>query len=275
MELPPDLLDAEVMAFDVDGTLAGADHLVSDRTLRALAALDAAGVEPVVITGRIAADAAQILHDAGVEGFAIASGGAVTVDTRTGERLRVATMDPAEVRGLVDLALARGVEPILFTAEEMVLVEGSPAYPYLAAVTAGAEPVQVPAADLPTTGITKAMLFGQAADVDALGPVVAARFPRMTRSMDWSWEMSAAGADKWAALAAVLDRLGVPPVRAAGVGDGDNDLVWLAEVGTPVAVANARPAVKALARLEIGDHGADAVAELIEALVAARSRRAG
>ena len=56
-----------------------------------------------------------------------------------------------------------------------------------------------------------------------------------------------------------------------GVGDSENDLSWLSRIGHPVAVSNAVPAVKELAVLEIGHHDEEAVAELVEAVVAART----
>lgn len=56
------------------------------------------------------------------------------------------------------------------------------------------------------------------------------------------------GVDKGAALRLVLRRWGITPPEAVAVGDGDNDIPMLAAVGHGVAVANAAPALKAMAR---------------------------
>lgn len=273
MDLPEHLVDVDAIAFDVDGTLAGADHRVSPRTLRALAAVRAAGVEPVIITGRIADAALAILSDAGIDGYVVAAGGAVALDSRDRRPLWTATMDPAETRAVVDFCVGRPLEPSLFTAEAMVVERGSVVHDLLVAANPEATTLAVPAADLPYDRTTKAVVFGEPASLDAVDAELRAAFPRMVRSMPTAFEMSPEGADKWAALAAVLDRLGVSPARTAGVGDGENDLVWLTRIGFPVAMGNALATVKELAHLEIGHHADEAVAELVEGLLAARSAR--
>ncbi|MFH5820972.1 HAD family hydrolase [Georgenia sp. AZ-5] len=273
-ELPADLLDVRAIAFDVDGTLAGSDHLVSPRTLRALAELRLAAIEPIIVTGRIVDAATDILAGAGIDGFAIASGGAVAVDTRAAEPLHTATMDSADVGAVVDFAVDRGVEPLVFTATEMVVAEGSVAYQYLVAANLDAVVRVVPPADLPGDGVTKAMLFGATERLDELDAEVRAALPRMVRSMDNVFEVGPADADKWVALRAVLERLGIAPGQVAGLGDGENDVPWLSRVGWPIAMANAREPVKALARLEIGHHGDDGAAAFVEALLDRRADRA-
>lgn len=274
MHLPADLLDVRAIAFDVDGTLAGADHMVSERTLRALAALDAAGIEPIVVTGRIVDAAVEILTAAGIDGYVIASNGAVAVDTRRAEPLHTAVMAAEDVEALVAFALAADVDPLVFTATDMVVGEASLAYDYLVTVHPESVTRKVPVRELPRDGVTKAMLFGTTERLDSLDGAVRAAFPRAVRSMDNVFELGPAGADKWVALAAILRRLGIDPRQVAGLGDGENDLSWLSQVGWPVAMDNAREPVKAVARLHIGHHGDDAAAAFVEALLAARAEAA-
>ncbi|TRW47227.1 HAD-IIB family hydrolase [Georgenia yuyongxinii] len=271
MHLPAELLDVRAIAFDVDGTLAGADHLVSPRTLRALAALDAAGVEPIVVTGRIADAAVEVLTAAGIDGYVIASNGAVAVDTRQAEPLHTAVMAAQDVAALVAFALAADVEPLVFTATDMVVGEDGIAYDYLVAVHPDSVTRKVPVRSLPRDGVTKAMLFATTERLDELDDAVRAAFPRAVRSMDNVFELGPAGADKWVALAAILHRLGIEPSQVAGLGDGENDVPWLSQVGWPVAMDNAREPVKAVARLHIGHHGDDAAAAFVEDLLAARA----
>jgi len=81
--------------------------------------------------------------------------------------------------------------------------------------------------------------------------------------MSTFFEAAPAGASKAEALHRVLARLRVEPHACLGVGDGDNDVTWLSLVGEPVAVANARPAVKRVATTHIGHHDEDAVAAFL------------
>ena len=82
--------------------------------------------------------------------------------------------------------------------------------------------------------------------------------------------------DKAAALAAWLSGHALDPARVAYVGNDVNDLAPLALVGWPVAVADARPEVRAAARLvlsQAGGHGA--VRELADRVLAARETGVG
>lgn len=76
--------------------------------------------------------------------------------------------------------------------------------------------------------------------------------------------------DKASALRAWLDERGLDPARVAYVGNDVNDLPALALVGWPVAVADARPEVLAVARVVLrarGGHGA--VREVADRVLAA------
>jgi 3-deoxy-D-manno-octulosonate 8-phosphate phosphatase (KDO 8-P phosphatase) len=74
-------------------------------------------------------------------------------------------------------------------------------------------------------------------------------------------------------MQALLDRIGIAWDEVAFVGDDLADLPVLARVGLPIAVANAVPEVKAVARhvtTAVGGHGA--VREVIEWLLRARGQ---
>ena len=92
MELPAGLADVDLMCFDVDGTLAAADHHPTPRTLRALAALVESGVRVVVITGRALPQAQMVFREAGIDGVSIAANGAVTAEGTSGRVLRRTTL---------------------------------------------------------------------------------------------------------------------------------------------------------------------------------------
>jgi hydroxymethylpyrimidine pyrophosphatase-like HAD family hydrolase len=78
-----------------------------------------------------------------------------------------------------------------------------------------------------------------------------------------------AGVDKSSGLAAALAAMKLSAHQAAGIGDAENDLRFLADCGLSAAVANALPQVKAAVdRVMDGRHG-DGVVELVEWLDAA------
>ena len=78
------------------------------------------------------------------------------------------------------------------------------------------------------------------------------------------------GIDKAFGLRVALERLQLPAERVVGIGDAENDYVFLAECGYSAAVANALPRLKTRVDYVCGrDHGAGVV-ELIEHLVEAQ-----
>lgn len=85
-----------------------------------------------------------------------------------------------------------------------------------------------------------------------------------------------AGARKLPALVEVMERHGVEWDEVAFVADDLADLPALHRVGLPVAVANAVPEVRAVARLQLRRAGGDgAVREFVETLLKARGEWSG
>ncbi|WP_148235714.1 HAD family hydrolase [Thermaerobacter marianensis] len=82
-------------------------------------------------------------------------------------------------------------------------------------------------------------------------------------------------ATKEAALEDLCRMLGVPRQRVMAIGDGENDLGMIRWAGFGVAMANARPEVRAAARLVIGHHAEEGVARFLQAVVARRAERRG
>jgi YrbI family 3-deoxy-D-manno-octulosonate 8-phosphate phosphatase len=77
--------------------------------------------------------------------------------------------------------------------------------------------------------------------------------------------------DKGQALKQWIADQGLDPARVAYLGNDVNDLGCLRQVGWPVAVANAHPEVKAVARIQLSRNGGSgAVRELCEMVLAGR-----
>lgn len=78
-----------------------------------------------------------------------------------------------------------------------------------------------------------------------------------------NFEILPAGADKGRALTRLGEMLGVTPAEMAAIGDSDNDAEMLRAVGMPVAMGNAAPALKALAKYVTADCDHDGVAQAV------------
>ena len=72
------------------------------------------------------------------------------------------------------------------------------------------------------------------------------------------------GVNKWIAVKTVAESYGIKPEEIMCIGDSNNDLSMIENAGTGVAVANAKPVVRAAAKLITASNDEDGVAEVIE-----------
>lgn len=273
MDLPAELLDIRAIALDMDGTLAGADSSVTPRSLRALGALQAAGVEPILVTGRMAASAERVMRDSGVDGYIVVCNGAIVRHVGTNELLARRFMEPRAVLELIEFAETSDVRLMPFSETEMFATDPGPDTAFLAETQDDVRFRFGPLRDIDLNAITKVMISAPPARLDAITPGLLRVAPTSVRSLDDFAEVSHPLTDKWAGLGLVLDRLGLTGGDLAGVGDGENDLAWMRHVAWPMAPSNARSKVQRAARLHLGHHDDEAVADLLEQLVAARAAR--
>ena len=84
------------------------------------------------------------------------------------------------------------------------------------------------------------------------------------RSEPFFIEVMARGVDKGAAIAGLIERLGLEREDVIACGDGLNDLSMIRYAGLGVAMANAQPEVKEAADVVTLSNDEDGVAEAIE-----------
>ncbi|MFI2704184.1 HAD family hydrolase [Cellulosimicrobium composti] len=258
----PSLADVGALALDVDGTLAGADHTVSPRTAAAVARVRDAGVPVLLVTGRSRANTLALAGSIGLDLPVVCCNGAVVVDPRTDEDLRVETLAPEEVRTMAELADELGLTCTWWTSRDIFISE--PGFGRDLLMALNEQDVRV--ADLRDTdpgSIVKIMVVGRGDRLDEVAPTVS-RVPRIARAMDEFFELSPERGAKWEGLSFVLDRLGVTADRTLGFGDGGNDVPWLSRIGYGFAMGNARPEVKAVTLTSIGHHAEDGLAAFLE-----------
>jgi len=261
-DVPLDLSRTAAVVLDVDGTIAGADNLVSPRTRAVMLDLEEQGVPVVVATGRTRDSVLGILGQTGLRTPGVSCNGALVTDPVSGRDLRKQTMDPADVEAMVRVHEETGVaitwwttRDVFATSEEfrqVLLGFGAPS------VSLAQPPARMP------DDIVKTMCFGTPEEMDAAAPTIRRLIPRATRSMDHIWELSDERATKWSGIAQVFDLLGIDAQAAVGLGDGENDVVWMERIGTPVAMGNSRPEAIAAARLVAGNFAEEGAAVFLE-----------
>jgi len=261
-----------LIATDLDGTLLGRDGRISARTQATLQRARAAGIELLMVTGRPPRHVALIEGAVALGGVVICVNGALTYDLDRALVVREERLSALIARELVT-ALRLRLPEICFAVEVGLEFGWEPSYGLHSKRT---EPPQLPIADALTLcdgGVNKLI----------------ARHPRLSaeemieRSSDLYAEralashsgapfveISAAGANKGAALAAYCSERDIARDAVWAFGDMPNDLPMLAWAGRSIAMGNAHPSVLAAAREVTLSNEADGVATVLERLLDGR-----
>lgn len=266
------------MASDLDGTLIGEDFRFSPRCLRALAALEAAGVPLVVVTGR----PARWLHPlreqlsavCGV-GTVICANGAMVYDL-VQDRVVAAHTVPGElVLGVVDRLRAQ-IPGVYFSAETLDGVVAEPGW--VPTDRTGLSDVVVGPIDRVLSGQDSVVKFlAKRNDCSAQEFVRQVRecvgqSLSVTHSVPGSAlaEMSRAGLSKAETLRSVCAQHGVDSSQVMAFGDMSNDLEMLTWAGYGFALVSGDPAVVAAVGRRAPGFQDDGVAQVIEEFLARR-----
>ncbi|RBM05615.1 hydrolase [Streptomyces sp. PT12] len=270
--LPAPPVPPRLIATDLDGTLLRDDATVSPRTVAALAAAEAAGLEVIFVTARPARWMEVVSAHVHGHGVAICGNGAAVVDLRRGGELVETRPLPRENALLIAGALRDAAPGATFAVERGPGFHHEAAYPRLMwdtpAQVAPIEKLLTADDDLP---VLKLLAHHGTLDPDAflaLGREAAGEHGEFTRSSRIALlEISAPGVSKASTLAQRCRRRGIRPDEVVAFGDMPNDLPMLAWAGTAYAMANAHPAVLAATRHHTASNEDDGVARVIEMLL--------
>jgi Cof subfamily protein (haloacid dehalogenase superfamily) len=251
-----------LLALDLDDTLLRSDATISDRTLRALSQWRVAGNAIVIATGRPTRRVGGVLPESLHSVPWITYNGAyIYLD---GECIYENLIPIEAVHTVIQLVNDMLPECALGLEIDNTL--------YLNRTINRTSPYHV--ADLMSVArqpAAKILFFQQ--DSSALEAILS-MLPEGTRAMlsdRYNFvQVLAATADKTHALRFLMDRLGVDMAHVVAIGDDVNDVEMIRDCGLGVAVANAVPAVKAVAKRETLSNDEDGVALVIEELLQER-----
>jgi Cof subfamily protein (haloacid dehalogenase superfamily) len=255
-----------LVASDLDGTIVRSDGTISERTVAALSAVEAAGVPFVMVTGRPIRWMKQISEMTGHHGIAICANGAVAYDLHAEQVVRSSLLSPDAARAVVQ-ALREAIPGIAFAVER--LHHGFAHEPSYVPRWDSHDPrTQAPVEELLTEDVVKLLARHEGIGSDQLlaaARATGAAGATFTHSSgDGLLEMSAEGVSKASGLAAFAADHDVEPADVLAFGDMPNDLPMLAWAGRSVAVANAHPEVLEAADLVTASNDDDGVAQVLE-----------
>jgi Cof subfamily protein (haloacid dehalogenase superfamily) len=260
----------KLVATDLDGTLLRSDGTVDERTRRAIAEIEAAGVTFVICTARPPRWLRPLADQTGHRGLAVCANGGLIWDLHTD-----AMVEEFPLQAELALEVVRRLRAVL--PEGAWAVERSEGF--------GHEPAYTPRWSVPddtVIDVIDALLEPPAVKLmlrhpELSGDDLLAHARELIGDLvevshssphDALLEISAPGVSKASALAAVCAELGVAPGRVMAFGDMPNDLAMLSWAGWGVAVANAHADVIAAADEVTASNDEAGVAAVLERLVA-------
>ena len=259
-----------LVACDLDGTILRSDGTISPRTAAALDRIEGAGARYVFVTGRRPRYTEAVLGPFGYQGTVICVNGALTYDMGGGG---VTAQQLIPARQLAEAAARlRQAIPGLGIAVEYADGQIRDGVYQRGAWVREEEVPHLPDDQLFARDATRLLGRHPGLSADKLleladpaaGEIVTV-FHSGGRGLV---EAVAAGVSKGTAVAALAGRLGIEAHEVVAFGDMVNDLPMLAWAGTSYGMANAHPAVLALADHVIGGNDEDGVAAVIEQLFA-------
>lgn len=253
---------------DADGTLVSfRTHRPVPSALEAIAELRRRGIYVCLATGR-SVDALQDLASLPLDGF-VCSSGQFCLDAG-GRLLRQQTLDPADIKGLLDLLDARrakGLEPydVCFIGPEETLFNhiSPPTADLCRELNFALYPV-APPETLRGGSYLQLMYFG--------GPQGQADIMRvMPRSQATRWhdgfiDIMPLDGGKAFGLETLCAHLGISPSETVAIGDGENDIPMLRAAGLGVAMGSATAAAKAAADVVTADTDRDGICKALSFL---------
>lgn len=292
-----------LLALDVDGTLLDRDGRLRPSTAAAVARAAAAGIRPVLCTGRRYRRARPIAEQLEIDAPIVCNSGAIVKEPDGHRTLWRADFDAQLVADALAVFRDQGEPVVSFTDhppdQPDFLVEHAqtgraefddyvgqnldhagiePNWPARAVVEASAGPETTggfgPSAHfhLCAIGPSQVMLAFERVVVGRLGDRVRTFVQRGSRYLGTMCELVRADASKWAAILHLAELWGISAAEIVAVGDDMNDLPMIAGAGLGVAMGHAPAPVLAAADHVTGDHDQDGVAMLVDRVLLGRRR---
>jgi Cof subfamily protein (haloacid dehalogenase superfamily) len=259
-----------LFATDLDGTLLRSDLTVSDRSRRALAAVEKAGCTLVLVTGRPPRWMPPVVEQTGHTGLALCANGAVVYDLAAERVVQEHLIDP-EVGAKAVAAIRAAIPDAVFAVERSGARGLGREEAYGLPYASKGEVLVAEVDELMADPVTKLLARHDDMDPDEMlarvREVVGDLVEVTHSSTRGLMEISASGVSKAVALSRLADELGVPAEEVVAFGDMPNDLPMLGWAGHAVAVANAHPEVLAAADEVTASNDDDGVAQVIERLL--------
>ncbi len=264
-----------LIATDLDDTLLDENSKISARNREAIRWAVDKGVKFVIATGRMFKTSVNYLDDLGFISDCpiINYHGALVKKSRSKEVVLHKPINNGVAISVAEEAERQGCHVSVFIEDELYISEESEySRFYQSMAHIGLEEVGPLGAFLRNNGAspTKMSIIRWDGTLDDIETGLRKKYGSdlsILQSRPYFLEITDQKATKGQTLSWLAEKEGIRPEEIIAFGDGHNDLDMVGYAGLGVAVANARPEVKAAANLVTGSNNEDGVAEVIERYV--------
>jgi Cof subfamily protein (haloacid dehalogenase superfamily) len=247
--------------------------MLQPRTRAAIAATRAAGIQVVLVTGRMFQSVRRYAIDAEIDDPVVCYQGAVVADPVGGEWLRHVPIPLEVARETIAALNAEGFGLNCYVDDELYVAEVTPeAKRYADFQGLELHPVGdlLEWLDRPPT---KLVVIDDPEVLDGLKHRMLGRFGGrlyISKSLPYFLEFASPDVTKATGLQFLADQLGFARERIVAFGDGENDVELVDWAGYGVAVANADDRVKEVADFVCPSVDEEGVAQVLEAYLDSR-----
>jgi Cof subfamily protein (haloacid dehalogenase superfamily) len=272
-----------MICIDLDGTLLSPTGTVTERVRNAIHAALKAGLLVVFATGRNWTESRTVLEAVQHYDSAVFVGGAMVVDTKNEVTLHRTMMEPKLAAEVSDLLERSGHAVLAVQDTRMAGVD----YLVSADIPVNAETAQwmkmtkAALRPIPRLGnyshehTIRVGIVAEPSETARLQEQLAEKFGERivmhairvpTANVD-VLEIFDPAVNKWQGILHVARRHNIDPSQIIAIGDDLNDLAMIKNAGLGIAMGNARPEVKAIAKRIIKPNHEEGLAEFLEELV--------
>lgn len=258
----------QLVAIDVDGTLARSDGSLSEKTCETIAKARSANIKIVVATGRPLIVAFDCVEKLGEVDFVVCSNGAMTVQLPSEEILEDIFLPPELPESLVK-SLREKIPGVAFAYE---FQRGVKAQYGLAERLPSGVPIGEPIDDvlnLDARPVRKILAWHDDYEIPTLGrlisEVVGNNVEISSSGLDF-FEFGTIGVNKATALEKLTKHLKIDSTKTWAFGDEQNDIEMLKWAGCGYAMSNAESSVKEAADFIAPSNDEDGVAVTLESI---------
>ena len=259
----------KIILCDYDGTLAGSDNKISSENLIAINSFINRGGIFVVCSGRATDAISAPLLRQGFKGYVASFNGAVLTDLRTNETLFTYTISPSISKKLFEYTYKNDLYAQFYPKTQYL-------YPYRTKNTEHYERVTgvkgihvsdiLSYIDKTQSPTYKLLVFDEKEKLDKhfLPIKELLNECEVVRSTDKMIDINLKGIDKGEACEKVANLFGLTAESVLAIGDAGNDYSMIKKAGFGVAVDNALPEIKKIAKAVVPSNDQNAIKFTIE-----------